>query len=331
MKKTWIILIIILILSLVACTRNSEYQGLPPSTVDKPATGGSTLNEMTDLAIELGISHENYPKIDGSTSTLSIIWGINEAMYRNDGNDNFLEEASKTVPSYKLLINKEVDMIVVPYPSSEVLKEADKKKVKLEFFPIAAEALVFITPKENTAENISMEEVRNIYLKYGIKNWSELGGPDKKLVPICRNADSGSQAQMDNLILKDKKMHSSIKKNYVELTMEGMLEQVAFFHSGGFNKKPTNSFALGYTLYTYLLSMGKMTGIDESLKMLAFEGVVPNEETIANGSYPLTDGYYAVIRKDLPKDHSARIISDWLRGDGGKRILRKLGLIPKEY
>ncbi|HHY71208.1 MAG TPA: hypothetical protein GX519_06125 [Thermoanaerobacterales bacterium] len=39
-------------------------------------------------------------------------------------------------------------MIIVPYASSDVLVQAEDAGVKLEFYPIAAEALVFITPKE---------------------------------------------------------------------------------------------------------------------------------------------------------------------------------------
>ncbi|WP_179946696.1 hypothetical protein [Desulforamulus ferrireducens] len=125
-------------------------------------------------------------------------------------------------------------------------------------------------------------------------------------------------------------MHPRIQNNYVELTMEGMLEQVAFYHKGGLQGTPTNSYALGYTLYTYLKNMGEITGIDQRLKMLAFEGVVPSEESIANGSYPLTDGYYAVVRSDLPQEHSARKIIKWLKSDEGRAIIRGLGLIPKE-
>lgn len=61
-------------------------------------------------------------------------------------------------------------------------------------------------------------------------------------------------------------MHPSIQKNYIELTMEGMLELVAFYHCGGLNGKPSDSYAIGYTLYTYLKNMGEITGIDERLK-----------------------------------------------------------------
>ncbi len=170
-------------------------------------------------------------------------------------------------------------MIIVPYASSDVLALAENKNVKLEFHPIAAEALVFITPVENDAGNITMEQIRNIYLNYGIKNWSSLGGSDRELIPICRNSDSGSQSQMDNLVLMDKKMHPAIMENYVELT---------------------------------------------------FEGVAPTEETIADGSYSLSDSYYAVIRNDLPEEHSARNIIDWLKSDAGKTAIRNLGLIPRK-
>jgi phosphate transport system substrate-binding protein len=277
---------------------------------------------------KFGIKDNNYPKIDGSTSTFSIVREIFKVMYDGKENVSYPEAPSKTVPSYKKLINGEVDMIFVPYASPEVLKLAESKGVELEFHPVATEALVFITPAENKVKNITMDQARKIYLQYGIKNWSELGGTDRKLIPICRNADSGSQSQMDNLVLQDKKMHSSIKKNYVQLTMEGMLELTAFYHNGGMDGKATNSYALGYTLYTYLKQESEITGIDKRLKMLAFEGVAPTEKTIADGSYPLIDGYYAVVRSNLPKGHSARNIINWLQNGEGNAIIRKFGFIP---
>ena len=297
----------------------------------KEKSNETSKNIMSSTADTLGITHENYPRIDGSSSTLGIVEGINRAMYVDScKNDNWPEAASKTVPSYKLLINDEVDMIFVPYASFDILKLAEDSGVKLEFIPIASEALIFITPVENGVENITMEQIREIYLNYGIKSWSELGGVDRELVPICRNADSGSQSQMDNLILEGKKMHSDIEENYVELTMEGMLEQVAFYHNGGLDGSPTQSYALGYTLYTYLKNIGYITGIDEELKILAFDGVIPSEKSIADSSYPLADSYYAVVRSDLPEEHSARRVIDWLKSYEGKAIIKKIGLIIKE-
>ncbi len=337
MRKPFTILLIFFITLLFAsCTKTTGNLGTTGLPLDQPTVSNnfnpgneSASNCMSETADDLGITHQNYPKIDGSTSTLSIIRAINSVMYQKDENDNFPETASKTVPSYKLLIEGKVDMVIVPYASYDVLDEAKDKGIELEFYPIVAEALVFVTPKENKTENITLEQVREIYLNNGINKWSILGGPDRTLVPICRNADSGSQSQMDNLILKGKKMHSAIRENYVELTMEGMLEQVAFYHNGGFNGKSTNSYALGYTLYTYLKGMGEITGIDEHLKMLAFEGVVPSEESIADSTYSLCDYYYAVVRGDLPEGHSARSVISWLKCNDGKTIIESLGLIPR--
>ena len=334
-KVLAIILIITMAFSFASCKKKvyiseSTEPTLESPTIEKNLDNGHELSGiiMSSLADKLGITHENYPIIDGSTSTLGIVEEINRVMYEDGKNDNWPETASKTVPSYKLLINDELDMIIVPYASSDVLSLAEDSGVELEFFQIAAEALIFITPIENQTENITMEQVRKIYLDYGINNWSELDGPDREIIPICRNADSGSQSQLDNLILMDQKMHSDIEKNYVELTMEGMLEQVAFYHSGGLDGSPTQSYALGYTLYTYLKNTGSITGIDEELKMLAFEGVLPSEKSIADGSYPLADGYYLVIRKDLPQDHSARSVIDWLRSGDAQDMIKELGFIP---
>ncbi|WFA09043.1 substrate-binding domain-containing protein [Tissierella sp. Yu-01] len=332
MIKRGRLIIVILILSITLIIASCKKDTIIKNTMEVPTKNDSNIssNLMSDIAMKYGITHESFPRIDGSTSTLSIVRAINIAMYQDTGNDNFPETASKTVPAYKLLIDGNVDIIIVPYASLEVTELAKSKGVKLEFYPVASEALVFITPIENETVNITKEQVRNIYIDYGINNWSELGGPDRELVPICRNADSGSQSQMDNLILMGKEMHPSIKKNYVELTMEGMLDIVAFYHSGGLDGSPTDSYAIGYTLYTYLKNMGEVTGIDERLKMLSYEGVAPTEESIADGSYSLADGYYAVIRSDLPEEHDARSIIKWLKSDEGKDAISNLNYIPKD-
>ena len=204
-----------------------------------------------------------------------------------------------------------------------MLAEAEAAGVELEFTKIAAEALVFITPKANTAKNITYDQVREIYLNNGISNWTALGGPDRQLVPICRNADSGSQSQMDNLILHGEPMAPEIEDNYLEMTMDGMLTQVAFYHNGGLDGEPSNSYALGYTLFTYL--RGYESWPAEELKMLDYEGVPATEETIASGEYPLSDGYYAVTRAGLPQDDPARAVVDWLLGPTAEQELEIYG------
>ena len=123
-------------------------------------------------------------------------------------------------------------------------------------------------------------------------------------------------------------MDPSIQENYVELTMEGMLEQTAFYHTGGMFGQPSDSYALGYTLFTYLQNMDEITGIASSLKILDYEGVPATAQTISEGSYPLTGGYYAVTRADLPEDHPARVLTRWLRSEEGQVAILSRGFLP---
>ena len=320
-----------LLLSACAAPAGSASSGAGEEKGESSGARPETEAMESGLDLEtLGVTEENYPRVDGSTSTLGIVQAAYEAVFglESPEDEGYPWEASKTVPSYEKLIAGELDLVLAPYPSADVLNQAKEAGVELEFAQVAAEALIFITPAENTAANITGDQVRDIYLHNGIASWTELGGPDRTLVPICRNADSGSQSQLDNLILKGEPMDPSIQENYVELTMEGMLEQTAFYHTGGMFGQPSDSYALGYTLFTYLQNMDEITGIASSLKILDYEGVPATAQTISGGSYPLTDGYYAVTRADLPEDHPARVLTRWLRSEEGQLAILSRGFLP---
>jgi phosphate transport system substrate-binding protein len=226
------------------------------------------------------------------------------------------KKASKTVPSYKRLIDKEVDLIIVPDPSQEVKDLAAKANVKLEYIPIGAEALVFITPKDNPVSNISIAQVNKIYTDMSITNWSKLGGKDGRIVPICRNNDSGSQSQFNNIVLrKNQLVHPVIQKNYLAEKMGGMLGMVESYESFAKGSEK-NAFTLGYTPY-YYLQLNKSADSDEPrLKILSIDNIAPTPQTILSKHYPLAINYFAVIRKDTAKDHPARKIAGWLTTDG---------------
>lgn len=326
MKKGLLPLLLCLVLTLTACGPKDPVPGAENSA---SVAASSPQQESEHPAVNpemaaLGVTQENYPRIDGSTSTVEIARAIHQAVYGHGGT----AQPSRTVPSYEKLIAGELDLILVPYASPEVRRQAREAGVELEYAQVAAEALIFITPADNTASNITGDQVRDIYLHNAIPSWTVLGGPDRALVPICRNADSGSQSQMDNLILDGRPMDPAIQENYVELTMEGMLEQVAFYHNGGLQGQPTETYALGYTLFTYLQDMNEMTGIGEQLKVLDYEGVPATAENISAGTYPLTDGYYAVTRADLPQDHPARKVVEWLCSETGQQWVADSGFLP---
>ena len=80
----------------------------------------------------IDIIAKDYPGIDGSTSSLPIVQEIYKAIFKPEiinGEkvwNELPQTASKTIESYILLIDGEVDLIIVPDPSEEVKKLAEE-------------------------------------------------------------------------------------------------------------------------------------------------------------------------------------------------------------
>lgn len=262
---------------------------------------------------------EEIPVLDGSTSTYEITWNIYNAYYLNSHNlDTMPKVHSKTANSYKRLIDGEVEMIFVPDPSEDITKYAEEKGVKLKFVPIANEALVFFTDKNNKADNITTDQARDIYVNDAIKNWKELGGDDKALVAYCRNNDSGSHAQMEKFILDGKSINENISKENISYAMASILTDV-----DDYNSEHTDSIAMGYSLY-YYFNMAQMLLGPTNLKMMSVDGIAPSDDTIGEGKYPYTTNYYAVVRDE--KNEKVDKFIDLMKGDFGKEIISQSGL-----
>jgi phosphate transport system substrate-binding protein len=280
----------------------------------------------TDIDI-IDIIKQNYPKIDGSTSALPIIQGIYKAMHAPetvDGEEVWAglpQEASKTIVSYMSLIYGGVDLIIVPDPSEEVWERLEESGAEIEFIPLCLEALVFITCKENTADNINTEELKSIYTDMQINNWSQISGQDSWIEALARNEDSGSHALMEKFVLKGAKVNEIIENNSMIMGMFGMIDEIENYVNimGGQRHLP-----LGYTVY-YFFQNNKEEYDWDNVKILSIDGVEPNNETIASGEYPYTTNYYAVIRQDTPENSPIRTLISWLLSDDGQKIFADAG------
>lgn len=331
MKISIKIILIISLFLLQGCGKTGDA-GVPIES-QAPAEQSTHMQAIaptpSEDAAAIGITAENYPRVDGSTSTLPLVQGIYKRMFLPSDNEGdrwpgLPQKASKTMKSYELLIAGDVDLILVPDPSKEVEEMAKSAGTELEYIAIGAEALVFITHEDNPVSNIDASQVQKIYADMSITDWSELGDKSGRIVPICRNADSGSQAQMENLVLGGKKINPAIEKNFMERDMNGMLQMVEeyrYFAQDG----EENAYTLGYTLYYYIQLSQSVMG-EMSIKTLAFDGVTPTPETILSKEYPLAINYYAVVRKDLPEGHPARKITEWLQTTEGQWEVAVSGL-----
>ncbi len=273
-----------------------------------------------ELAEIFGFDKE-MPVIDGSTSTYPFTQAVYTALFYNGQNhEKFPYSHSKSHVSYQRLINGEVDMLFASvYPASDILKLAEDKGVELELIPIAYDAMIFFTNKDNPATGLTKEQISNIYVNDAYDNWSEVGGTDALLYPYCRNSDSGSHAQMEKHFLNGNEIHPEVQKE-TSYTMSNVLTDVM----GSKTDNPIG-YGLGYSIYYYYHNMDMFYDVHNNLKLLSIDGVAPNDDTIADGTYPLSNNTYVVVRKDTPADSPARKMAEFMLTEAGQVCVETAG------
>lgn len=274
---------------------------------------------MTDTAKKLGITADQYPTVDGSKLTQTLA----ETMYRamHGINNPHGTQHSRTVPAYQNLINGKADLILVPDATAEILTEAEKAGVKLETYEIAKDGLVFVTPEENLAKDLTVEQLKQIYGSYSIKNWSSLGGGNKNLIPFCGKGSSDDrQMQLERLILGGTALDETIAQKYSFDSWNTVIFQTQNYHTGSIAGALENSYGLCPANYNLCAGSPYLVS---GLKLLSVNGISPTRESIDDGKYPLTYRYYAVIRADEPADSPARKLAKWLQSEEGKELVSK--------
>ncbi len=278
----------------------------------------------TPTAVAYGFDKE-MPIIDGSTSTFP----FTQAVYRNLFYNGYYhpgkpEAHSKSHAAYQRLISGEVDMLFASvYPASDILELAKEKGVELELIPIAYDAMIFFTNAQNSATGLTSEQISNIYVNNAYRNWNEIGGPDALLYPYCRNNDSGSHAQMERHFLNGNEINEKIRQETTSVTMSNVLTDVLSAQTDN-----PLGYGLGYSIYYYFNNMDLFYNTHTTLKLLAIDGVYPTDETIASGSYPLSNNTCIVIRSDEEENSPARKMIDFMLSDKGQECVVEAGYGP---
>lgn len=274
----------------------------------------------SETAIKYGFDKE-MPIIDGSTSTYPFTQAVYGSLFSNGmTHKQRPEKHSKTHTSYERLINGDVDMLFSSHhPANDIVALAAEKGVEFELIPIAYDAMIFFTNSDNPATNLTKEQISNIYVNNAYKNWNEIGGSDALLYPYCRNNDSGSHAQMEKHFLNGGDIHPDIKTE-TSYTMTNILTDVMAAKTDS-----PLGYGLGYSIYYFFNNMDFIFNTKTELKLLAIDGIMPNDETISNGTYPLSNNTYIVLRKDTPKDSPARKMVEFMQSEQGQNCVESAG------
>lgn len=166
MKKAVIVLAVILVLILIGgvgyIVWDNAQSNIGQAENNKP---NETIVNDTAKAAELREKLKgNFPKMDGSTSTIPLEAGIVAAF---EGISQEEAEAkikhSTTYGSFENLLEGKCELVFVPLLSDEQKKAAEDKGIELEIVPITKEAFVFVINPDNTVDTLTQEQIRKIY------------------------------------------------------------------------------------------------------------------------------------------------------------------------
>ncbi|WP_294467470.1 substrate-binding domain-containing protein [uncultured Anaerofustis sp.] len=264
--------------------------------------------------------NEKYKKSKDKERLDEISYESNQLIEENEGeefvnSDKYplsIIKCSKTPMAYENLINGKADIIFCAAPSVEHLEKVKKLGDEFVLTKIGSDAFVFINNKNSSINNLSSEQIVDIY-SGKVNNWKDVGGKDEEIKAYQRPENSGSQTTMQKTVMKNKKMRKA-EESVTSDTMSGIIRDVSEYRNS--NK------AIGYSFLYYINKMHA----DSKIKCISIDGIKPTKENIKNGKYPYITDFYAVTLKSN-KDKNVKKMIEFIKSDEGKELLEKSGYI----
>jgi len=256
---------------------------------------------------------DNLPILDGATAFFPIYASFVQAVYCEYNFSNMQLLCSRTEKAYENLLEGNVDIIFCLEPSDLHLKQFQDNGLKLRLIPIGKEAFVFFVNKENSINNLTIENIRNIY-SGKILNWRELNGLDQNIIAFQRPKNSGSQTIFEKIM-----SNTAIIKPRMELIPTEMAEIIN--RVANYRNFPN---AIGYSFLHYSTEMVK----NDQIKLLSINNIFPSDETIQDGSYPFSEYIYAIYIDSENKNENIELFIEWILSSQGQILISKTGYIP---
>ncbi|VGO11662.1 Phosphate-binding protein PstS [Pontiella desulfatans] len=243
--------------------------------------------------------------IDGSTTVGPIAKAFAEYYMSANPDVNITVSESGSGNGAKGMVNSTCDVAAMSRPMKETeFKAAAEKGVQPVAHVVALDGLPILVHPSNPVQDLTIEQVRNIYLGK-ISNWKEVGGPDKAIVTISRDTNSGTYETFENLVMSKQKIH----ENCEYVGSNGAIRQ----------RVQSTPAAIGYAGLGF---------VDKTTKALKINGIYPSAETVQTGEYPIARPLF-LYTNTYPKLGSAvyQFVTIHLTEDG-QEMVEEIGFVP---
>ncbi len=266
---------------------------------------GFALYSALILTVSLAFAGNNKLVMDGSTTVGPIAKAFAEYYMQQNKDVNITVSESGSGNGAKSLINKACDIANMSrFMKGKEFKAAADKGIMPVAHVVAMDGLPILVHPSNPVDKLTVDQVRDIYLGK-ITNWKQLGGPDKKIIKISRDTNSGTYETFNKLVMKKQKIAGDCE--YVG--SNGAIRQ----------RVQSTSSAIGYAGLGF---------VDKTVKALSVNDVFPSAKTVASGKYPIARPLY-MFTNGYPKlgTHLHGFMTLHL-SPRGQEIVESIGFIP---
>jgi phosphate binding protein len=292
MKKTVMMLMVLaLTVVLAACGQNNNSGGASPSPESSAPASESPAAELSGSLLATG-SSALLPLVEQASKKFMDIHKGVSIQVQAGGSGTGLTQVSEGQSD---IGNSDVF-------AEEKLDAA--KAAELVDHQVAVVGMAAVVNPNVSVDSLTKQQLVDIFTGK-VTNWKDLGGEDQKIQIINRPSSSGTRATFETYALgqKSEDLQGSIQED-----SSGTVRKLVGETPG----------AIGYLALSYL---------DESIKVLKYDGVEATVENVANGTYPVW-AYEHMYTKGEPSELAKAFLDFMLTDEIQNNDVVELGYIP---
>jgi phosphate transport system substrate-binding protein len=201
-------------------------------------------------------------------------------------------------------------------------REMKKKEIKMAedrgVFPkehhVASDGIVVAVHPSNPLNKITVQQLSDIFTGQ-VKNWRQLGGPNRRIVALSRERNSGTHVFFLEEIVKLGKKGNQNEFHPTILMMpssQAIIEEI-----------DSNPAAIGYIGLGYLTAKEKALAVGRTT---AGPYVLPNVKTVRSSAYPISRSMH-FYTNGTPSGEVADFIK-YVFSPAGQRMVLKMDFVP---
>lgn len=255
------------------------------------------------MILSLGSAFAGNVVIKGSTTVLPIAQAAAEEFMKMNPGVNISVSGGGSGNGIKAIIDGSCDIADASrFIKDKEIKLAHENGVLPVPHRVALDCVVPVVHPTNPLKNITLDQLKAIYTGE-VKNWKEIGGPDKSIVVVSRDTSSGTYEVWHKIALKKERV---TPKALLQASNGAVAQLVS-----------KNEFAIGYVGIGYL---------NDELKALTVDGVEANPDTALDGSFPISRALF-MFTNGWPKGDTLSFIN-YIVSPTGQALAQQEGFVP---